>query len=246
MAKVQWGAIVTDGRNKVGNVVYSRNRYGAYSRSFAPSISSNTSYQVTTRNRLSSLSTAWKSLSQTQRNAWNLAVSDFTHTDIFGSIIRPSGFDLYCKLNCNLLQVGVSAIDNPPTPGTIGTLSLVGVVADAVTPYVQISFDDSTLNSDFAIVAMATSCISPGKNYVKNLVREISIITPGGPQPFDATADYLAKYPSIVSTQRISIALLTVNKITGQKSPPIYATCIVDGPAGLDYNQALDTGIPLT
>ncbi len=245
MAKVQWGAIVTDGRNKVGSVVYSRNRYGAYSRSYKANIISNTSYQVNTRNRLSGLSSNWKFLTQTQRDNWNLAVSNYLHTDVFGAIIRPSGFDLYCKLNCNLLQAGLTALTDPPLPGDIGVLSLVGVVADSTTPYVQVSFDDTLLDSNYVIVIMATDCISPGKNYVKNLVREIAVIAPGGSQPYAATTAYLSKYIQIVASQRISVALLTINKSTGQKSPPYYATCIVDGVAGLNYGQALDTGIPL-
>jgi len=246
MAKVRFGAIVTDMRNKLGSQVFSRNRYGAYTRSFQTSVASSTPDQVAVRNRLGSLATAWASLTQTQRDAWNGAVDAFRSTDVFGSVISPSGFDLYVKLNCNLEQVGESAISLPPLPGSTPSISDLAVTAESVTPFVQITMDESMIDATYRMVVSATACISSGKNYVKNLLRVIDVLTPDGSGVYNVSAAYVAKHITVTTGKRISVSVVVVNTTTGQKSIPIHATCIVSGVAGLDYNEALDTGIPLT
>ncbi len=70
MAKIKFGAIVTDMRGKVGSQVFSRNKSGAYARSFKVNVLSATPAQITTRNRLAGFSAAWRSLTQEQRDSW--------------------------------------------------------------------------------------------------------------------------------------------------------------------------------
>ncbi len=246
MAKIKFGAIVTDMRGKVGSQVFSRNKSGAYARSFKVNVISATASQVTARMRLSTLSSAWRSLTQVQRNSFNEAVTSFKHTNIFGSIISPSGFDLYVKLNCNLVQIDVAPISTAPTPGLVQNVASLSVVSDATTPAVTISWDASTVSIDHYFVISATKCLSPGVNYVKNLLRSIVVVPQSQAVPYDATAVYQAKFTDITDGDRISISIVSVNSITGQKSAPLYATCIVAAGAGLDFTEALDTGIPLT
>lgn len=246
MAKVKFGAIVTDMRNKVGSQVFSRNRSGAYVRGFQTSVPSSTASQVIVRNRLATLASNWSLLTQSQRDAWNAAVSAFLHTDIFGSVFRPSGFDLFCKLNANLLQIGGSQIDVPPLPGSTPAVSSLSITAESVTPSVFVSIGETDISSGYKVVIMCTACISPGINYVKHLVREVVIITPSGAGTYDISAEYITKFSTITSTKRISVCAIVVNETTGQKSIPLWATCIVGASAGLDFNQALNTGIPLT
>ena len=246
MAKIKFGAIVTDMRGKVGSQVFSKNRFGAYARGFKVNVISATPAQITARNRLATFSTAWRSLLQSTRDAWNEAVPNFKHTNIFGSIISPSGFDLYVKLNCNLDQIGIARLVNPPSPGLIQNVSNLSIAADQVAGTLTISFDDSLVSADHYFIFSTTNCISPGIKYVKNLLRAIAIVPQGTASPYNAFAEFIAKYGALVASQRISVSCVSVNSITGQKSAPVYATTLVAGLAGLDYTEALDTGIPLT
>ncbi len=213
MAKVKFGAIVTDCRNKLGSQVFSKNRYGAYTRSYKSSLTSNTSYQATVRSRLATFSTNWKSLTQTQRDAWNLAVYSFLQTDIFGSTIRPSGFDLYVKLNFNLNQIGLSPLTLPPLPGTVLNVGSLSIVADGSTPLVSVTFDNSMLSSDYTILLLTTACISPGINYVKNLVRTIASFPGDSSSTQDVTTAYIAKFFTVGGSNRISACVVTVNNL---------------------------------
>lgn len=246
MAKIKFGAIVTDMRGKVGSQVFSRNRSGAYARSFKVNVVSSTPAQISARLVLSTLSSSWRTLTQFQRDSFNSAVTSFKHTNVFGSIISPSGFDLYVKLNCNLIQIGVSPIVIAPVPGIVQNVSSLSIVANSTSPLVSITFAGSGVSADHYFVLSATKCLSPGVNYVKNLLRAISIFPQSEPSPYDATASYLAKFTTITEGDRISVSIVSVNSVTGQKSSPLYATCIVQGGEGLDFTEALDTGIPLT
>lgn len=245
MAKIKFGAIVTDMRNKVGSQVFSKNRYGAYVRSSPLNVVSSTPAQVAVRSRFATFSTAWRSLTQLQRDCWNNAVIDFMHTDVFGATVRPSGFDLYVKLNCNLDQVGIAPISIPPAPTMLAFIASISLTATELGPVVTLDFDSSNLTSDYTIVVSATAPISAGKRYVKNLLRQIAVLPWNTATPCDITSEYVTKFGAPTGDSRISMSLVVVNNISGLKSAPVYGTCIVAPPAGLDYTQALDTGIPL-
>jgi hypothetical protein len=99
--KTKFGAIIVDGRNKIGGHVASKNRAGSYLRTKVTPTNPGTTYQVNVRNRLAGISTAWRALTEAQRKAWNVAVSNYARTDIFGDLKNPSGFNLHQQLNNN-------------------------------------------------------------------------------------------------------------------------------------------------
>src|SRR5690606_18792227 len=106
--KMKWGALVVDGRNKIGGQVASKNRGGSYLRTKVTPANPQTVAQSIVRSIFTVLSQAWRTLTQAQRNAWNAAVTDWQRTDIFGDIKSPSGFTLYMRLNQNLSLIGES------------------------------------------------------------------------------------------------------------------------------------------
>ena len=72
--KILWGALVVDGRRKIGGQVASKNRGGAYMRNKVTPVNPQTAAQTAIRNRLAGLSQAWRALTAAQRAAWNGAV----------------------------------------------------------------------------------------------------------------------------------------------------------------------------
>ena len=97
--KVKFGAIVVDGRGKIGGHVASKNRGGAYFRTKVTPTNPNSTAQAGVRNRMTSLAQGWRGLSASARLSWNNAVGDFAKTDIFGDIKQPSGINLFPTLN---------------------------------------------------------------------------------------------------------------------------------------------------
>ncbi len=242
MAKIKFGAIVTDMRNKVGSQVFSRNRYGAYTRGFKINVPSVSSYQAAVKARLASVSSSWASLTQVQRDSWNASVAPYKTTDVFGSLISPSGFDLFTRLNCNLVQIGLSQIVIPPVPQANIFLSSLSATFTTAGPAGTLSFSTSPIPANFKFIVMATACISPGITYVKNRLREVQIFDAGSTSPLNLITAYIARFGSITSGRRISFQILIVNKTTGQKFIGLSCTTIVDGAAGLDFDETLDGG----
>ena len=96
--KIKWGALVTDGRGKIGGQVASRNRSGAYMRNKVTPVNPQTDAQQRSRSILASFSEGWRGLTEAQRAAWNAAVSQFETTDVFGDTIQPTGKNLYTHI----------------------------------------------------------------------------------------------------------------------------------------------------
>ena len=113
---MKFGAIVTDGRGKIGGHVASKNRGGAYLRTKVTPVNGQTTAQTSIRNRFTNLSQGWRGLTADERNAWNAAVADYARTDIFGDLHQPTGFNLYQRLNNNLVTIGEASISTPPLP----------------------------------------------------------------------------------------------------------------------------------
>jgi len=214
--KIKWGSLVTDGRGKVGGHVASRNRSGAYIRTKVTPVNPNTSAQQAVKSILATLSQNWRSLTQTQRDAWDAAVGDFATTNIFGDLVNPTGKNLYTRLNANILSIGESVISVPPALAAVLSMPVasVTVAVGAGTYEVAYTAADATI----AAQVWATPPVSPGKSFVKNLYRQIGVVDGAAVSPLDFSTDYLAKFGASQAGQKVFVKLVPVVKATGQKA----------------------------
>lgn len=204
--KIKWGALVVDGRGKLGGHVASQNRGGSYLRTKVTPSNPRTTFQTGVRQIFGSISQAWSGLTSAQIIAWNEAVDSWKTTNIFGDLKQPSGKNLHQKLNQELLTVGEAAIVNPPaklpmvegvvTAATLaigaGTLTLTGV--------------DTSTNA--AVKVFSSGPVSNGTTFVKNLMRLIGYSSLGAVYaPADGYADYVAKFGAPVTGDKIYIGV---------------------------------------
>jgi hypothetical protein len=225
--KMKFGAIVTDGRGKVGGHVASKNRAGAYLRTKVTPVNPSTSYQVNVRNRLAGLAQGWRSLTAPQRLAWNNAVSDYKKTDIFGDLQNPTGFNLYVRINSNLLNILESARTTPALPGSplaITALSLTGDVSDnkitaTFTPAI------GALNK---VLVRATPALSAGKSFVKSEFRQINILANADVSPKEQQTEWMAKFGTFPAAgTKVFFELVPILIATGQAGIPIQASAVI-------------------
>lgn len=228
-AKIKFGAMMTDARGKLGGQVFSKNRGGAYLRTKVTPVNPNSSAQAIVRNRLTAFSQGFRSLTQNEITAWNSAVQDFQTTDIFGDLKKPTGLNLYVKLNANIDQVSGSAITTPPNISdsanapfviTAGSATVVGGGA------VSVVFAPSPVPADNAIVVYATRPLSAGKNFVKNEFREIGVVDEAGTTPFTATTAYTTKFGAVAAGQKVVFKLVPINKLSGIQGAPVEFSAI--------------------
>jgi len=219
--KCKWGAIVVDGRGKLGGHVASKNRSGAYWRTKVTPSNPQSVRQLLVRQNFTGNAQAWRGITQAQRDAWISAVTNFTGTDVFGDSMTPSGFNLYVSLNNNLINVGESAIDDPPLPEAVDGFTSFSFVADTTAGTLIATFAPA-ITANTKVILWATPALSAGKKFVKSEYRQITVWdnTDTSPAPFSTV--YIAKYGALppVGT-KIFVKLLPINITTGQSGAMI-------------------------
>lgn len=214
--KVKFGAIVVDGRGKIGGHVASKNRSGSYFRTKVTPVNPQTSFQNAVRSRLANFSAEWRTLTQAQRDAWNAAVVNFSQTNIFGDGVNPTGKNLYTALNGNLSNIGEANILVPPTP--------VAVVESSIS---AISFEDATVAADVTLtldavdpgqhyLVFASAPTSPGVGFFKNRLRQIAVHDGQTGTSVDVTAAYVAKFGNPIAGQKAGFKIVPIDNTTGQ------------------------------
>ena len=225
--KMKFGALVTDGRGKIGGHVASKNRYGAYLRTKVTPVNPASSYQVNARQRLGSLSQAWRALDADERQAWNSAVADYAKTDIFGDLRNPSGFNLFQRLNNNLLNCSEVQIDTPPLPSAVTGVATLTIAAGNGAQTLILTYTP-VLAATHKWLVFATPALSPGKSFVKSEFRQIDVMANGDVTPFDISTEYLAKFGTIGEAgQKIFVQIVPILLASGQAGLPYQASCII-------------------
>lgn len=227
--KIKFGAIVTDGRNKIGGHVASKNRAGNYLRTKVTPVNPQTTAQTTVRNRLAGISSGWRGLTADQRAAWNAAVSDYAKTDIFGDLKSPTGFNLYQRLNNNLVTCGESQITDPPAVVAVDAFTSLGLAAEDGTVAESLSMTFApAVAADHLVKVYATPPLSAGISFVKSEYRLIAILPNSDTSPFDALSDYQAVFGSTGDAgQKIFVKVVQVEEVTGIAGIPLETSAIV-------------------
>lgn len=231
--KLKFGALVVDGRGKIGGHVASKNRAGSYLRTKVTPVNPQTGYQGQVRNLFTTLSQGWRGLTQAQRDAWNAAVSDYARTDIFGDLKNPTGFNLYQRLNNNLNSIGESTISSPPLPESVGEIVATSLTAEDGTVAESLSVAlENAVPADTTVKIFATAPQSAGRSFVKSQYRQIGTLAAAATSPADILSEYQARFGSTGEVgQKIFVKLLAVNSNTGQAGTPSQVSALVTASA---------------
>lgn len=227
MALIKWGSLVVDGRGKLGGQVLSKNRTGNYIRNKVTPVNPRTSFQQTARQELGALSSQWKNLTESQRDAWRGAVAQYMKTNVFGDSVEPTGKNLFVGLNRNLVNVRETPINLPAAPQELPVLELNSVT----TPdgALTVSTNDLSTYTDVAVLLFATPSLSPGVNFVESEFRMIGVFDASDTAtPLDASTFYADRFGGMVDGQKLFVRLVLVSTISGQKGVPVKGSTIVE------------------
>jgi len=228
MAKIKFGLVVTEARGKLGGHVFTKGRAGGVLRTKVTPVNPQSTAQLGVRNRFSTYSQGWKSLTAAQRAAWNAAVSGFQGTNIFGDIVSPSGFNLYQKLNNNLTTCSQSAITTPPTPAAVGEVVTSSLTASEGTEALSLVLA-AAVPVNTSVKVFATPQMSAGRSYVKSDYRLISVLAAEATTPVNLLAAYNTKFGTIDQVgAKIFVKTVAVNNTTGQEGTPSEVSDIVE------------------
>jgi len=221
MAKVIFSAAIADMRNKLGSVVYARNRYGAYTRAYKLTVNPGTPDQLTQQAVFTTVSGTWKTLTESEREQWRQAALKVKRKDIFSNQSNLTGLQYFNKLNLEYYLVNGSVLNLPPVLREIPLFSGMQLSLNIGLSELVISFAKNNLTNQYAVRVRATSEQSQGAIFFKNLYYGITIINDATAFPSNVYAAYIAKYITFTSGTRVGIQVYAIDKTTGLRSSPI-------------------------
>lgn len=214
--KLKFGAIVTDGRGKLGGHVFSKNAAGSYMRTKTTPTNPQTAFQTAVRVLFAAISTAWSGLTSTVRSQWIAAVSEWQKTDIFGDLKKPTGKALFQRLNNQAQSAGWPAVVVPPAkqdiPVAVITSAVFGLAAGSLT------LAGMTVSATVRTQIFGTPALTQGTSFVKNKLRQFTSPDASDDDSIQVMDDYVTRFGLPVIGQNIYIGVKYVMS-NGQTSP---------------------------
>ena len=239
MAKVVFGPIVSDARNKVGGIVFSKSRSGAFVRKKVSPTQPRTTAQRAVRANFAATSKAWSgTLNAADRATFTALAANITHKDKLGQSHTPTGAQLYMELTRNLHTVGVAPLTTAPqslSVSDLGGLTLTEVTSPD-SPYAGAGLHITPTNNPQVGEALVITAAAPeaaGRNFVgKSKYRVIGTLakwptSPATTFPLDITGMYQDKFGAIMPGQTIHVQLNNVNTDNGAAGKPYPATITI-------------------
>jgi hypothetical protein len=226
-AKVKYGEMIADLRGKIGGSVHSRNRSGAYMRIKVSPVNPNSSYQSAVRALFTALSQNWRALTAGQRTSWNAAVSNFQKSDVFGDLKTPTGKNLYLGLNRTLELGGVANITTPPVATGTFSFSGVSLSAAAGAATMSLAWTSGNVPAGMQVIVEATTQMSAGKNFFKNLFRYLQNLPAADATPTSIYTAWNARFGTLVAGQKVAVRVTPMNQVTGERGVGTIVSAIV-------------------
>lgn len=228
MARIKFGMMMTDARGKLGGHVFTKAKSGATIRTKVTPLNPKTSAQSEARSALGANSQAWRTLSETQRLAWNSAAQEVSKTNAFGDTYFPSGKNYFTAVNNNLRNINEDILLNPPSLVTMPGLLSVQVDFDLLAEQIDIAPASSGDLDNTVLVCNATSGFSAGRYNFSGKYRKFNAYSASGlPQNTAIYDDYISKFGTPSVGQKVSFEFYLVNQLTGQVSPRVTTTVLL-------------------
>lgn len=232
MAIIKFSAMVSDVRGTIGGNVFSRNKGGSYVRTYVKPNNPKTTAQAAVRSLFGALASAWRSLTQAQRNAWNAIVDQYPYQDKLGNSKIYSGEQLYIKLNSNLNAAGLPQLVEPIIPVSFPSFAMseASVSATAGEAFAQTLFNGSAeVPAGFSYIVEATDNLSVGIDAPqRGLFKQIAVLA----ETKDTSAENIyARYTAVFGAPQIGSKVFyrgrLVSELSGEASTFAQAACIV-------------------
>ena len=220
--------MMTDARGKLGGHVFTKAKSGATIRTKVTPLNPKTSAQSEARSALGANSQAWRTLTETQRLAWNSAAQEVSKTNAFGDTYFPSGKNYFTAVNNNIRNVGGGVLVDPPALVEMPGLNSVEVGFDLLAEQLDIAPNYIGNDNNIVLVCNATSGQSAGRYNFSGKYRKFDGFalagTPSNTALYDA---YISKFGVPLEGQKVSFEFYLVNGVTGQVSPRVTSTVLL-------------------
>ena len=216
----------------LGGVVASHNKGGSYFRERVIPTNPNSTFQQAVRNAVSSLSSFWQdSLTQTQRDGWDVYASNVTVPNRLGDQVNISGLAHFVRSNVTRLQTASGQVDDAPAVFNLGAYTPPTVASfSEATQLGAIGFSVGTLSDAWANEANGWMImfVSPPQNsgvkYYRGPYR-VAFAVQGDPTPPVSPLPVTPPF-AITSGQRLFTRAVTM-RADGRYSASSFQTTLV-------------------
>jgi len=222
----------TDLSGKVGGLVASHNAGGAYFRAATIPTNPNTTFQQAVRNAFAQLSSLWvDTLTQTQRDEWELYAANVPLTNRIGEQHNVSGLNMYVRSNTPRLQTGIARVDDGPPVFDLGGYSAPTLSGwSEATQTGDINFSVSAFSDPWAnevggfMLGFISRPQNPGVKFFRGPYR-VQVTVTGDPVPPVSPSTFGSPFP-ITAGQRLFGRAVTM-RADGRLSADSFFTTLV-------------------
>lgn len=172
-------AIFTQVSGSTGGATFAHNSGGLYMRSRTIPTNPNSPQQQTVRTAMGELSNQWNdTLTQAQRDAWNLYAINVPLTDVLGGTHLTSGIAMYVRSNVPRIQAGLGTLDAAPTIFNLGAFSepTYTVTAPSTGSLAFVGSDDWVSEDNAAMLLYASRPQNPSIEFFKGPYRFAGLV----------------------------------------------------------------------
>jgi hypothetical protein len=222
----QFGSIIVSASGSLGGHVVSPVKSVGVLRTKVTPTDPRSKAQMSCRSRFAELQKIWRNIFPEMRTAWNAAVLQFQTTDIFGTIKKPSGINLFQRLNNIRYLIGESLLDYPPTNQLIDYVLLQYISINITAQTFYIYFFPS-IPARSVVIVSATNHGSPGRSNVKTGYKVVSILPAGSESGLDIAENYKSIFSDLGAPgKKTFLKFEVVDVASGLKAPAQFANCI--------------------
>jgi hypothetical protein len=217
MAKIKLSSFIADMRGKINGHVASKGRYGNYLRNKVTPVNRNSVAQQGVRAAFTLITQSWKGIGEAAIKAFNDESKNYARLNIFGDNLPLSGFNLFAKLNGNLLAIGEAPISAVPAHSPVQGVTSMSCEID--TNVMTLSMP-SALGAGESAIVYATPPLSAGKSFVKSEFRQIKVINTASTKDIVITTAYTDVFGVLpTSDQKCFVKIKPVGQSTGIPGP---------------------------
>lgn len=225
MAKFTPGAIISEISGKIAATVFTRNKGGMVIRNRRTPINRRSVSQSERRQALGNFASAWRGLTQSQRDSWNSAAPNFPYQNTLGETKFLSGEQLFVQFNANRALLGSAQLDTAPAPFAFDSFTLTLTSVD--TPTLSLAFTPTPMPANTNLLVFATPNLSPGIGAPnKSAFRLLEVIEPSDTSPANILASFQGLFGDPILGQKIFVEVRPVSA-SGQGGTPLRTSVIV-------------------
>jgi len=235
MAKILFGPIVSEARNKEGSVVFSRGPYGAYTRPWVDPDQTETAARKTAKDRMAAAAAAWNnSLTPAQRAAWEVFAKLLDYRDTLAARKNHAGRTPFIQQYLYLSNLGLATLTNPPPSTNRLSLQTAALTLNSDTATLNLTLTWPPGQAQPPAIIYATPGLNAAANFPGHRFRQIATLGSAVAYPYNLWTNYTNVFPLPEAGQRVFTAARPIHPTTGLAGTKLTASALDAG-----------TGVPM-